>query len=155
MWLAALAFAIQPARADVTEARGQRHNGPASSEAHAVAVDGSGNVVVTGSSWAPNPGIGGVNYYTAATLSALSPSPRDWRNQQNPANSRWIHRTEWFRHYTPALSVGQSREIRCGAPNFQHPTLRTGTRCFVFADSEYQVQESNEQNNGGWFFFPR
>jgi len=62
--LAALAFVVPSARAAVTEAWVQRYNGPGNSydQAQAVAVDGSGSVVVTGYSI-----VSGYNddYYTA------------------------------------------------------------------------------------------
>jgi outer membrane protein assembly factor BamB len=66
--LATLALGLRPAQAAVTEAWVQRYNGPANSNdfASAVAVDSSGNVVVTGSSYNQT----NSDYYTAKYAAA-------------------------------------------------------------------------------------
>lgn len=76
-------------------------------------------------------------------------------DQENPANSQWVHRNVIYAQYTPPLIPGQSREFLCMVPFFQHPTMRTGWSCLVYTDSEYQVWESNERNNERWYSYPR
>ena len=83
--LAALAFGPSPAQAAVTEAWVQRYNGPANNSdnrAKAVAVDASGNVVVTGYS---SDIFGNTDYYTAKYAAAYGALL--WEHRYNgPAN---------------------------------------------------------------------
>ena len=81
--LAVQAFVARPAQAAVTEAWVYRYNGPANRDDGALAVDGSGNVLVTGASYTNF--IFNGDYYTAkyaATNGALL-----WEKRYNgPAN---------------------------------------------------------------------
>jgi uncharacterized delta-60 repeat protein len=83
--LAASTFLAQPARAAVTEAWEQRYNGSNNSHFYpnAAAMDGSGNVVVTGRCYSSSGG--GADYYTAKY--AATDGTLLWEQRYNgPAN---------------------------------------------------------------------
>src|SRR5438552_15185073 len=86
--LSALAFGVPPTRAAVTEAWVQRYNGPGNGldGANAVAVDGSGNVVVTGFS---NSSERESDYYTAKY--AAADGALLWEQGYNGAGGGDVH----------------------------------------------------------------